>query len=586
MLRTHTCGDLTDKFIGQEVTIAGWVHSRRDHGELIFIDLRDAYGLTQVVFDPKDNRDLHTKSHELKSEYVIQVIGKVRKRPEGTENKKIPTGLIEIEAKSVEIFNASLTPPFEIDENINVSEEARLKYRYLDLRKPSMQKNLRLRYRITKIMRDYLDERKFVDVETPILTKSTPEGARDYLVPSRLNEGYFYALPQSPQLFKQILMVAGLDRYYQIARCFRDEDLRADRQPEFTQLDIEMSFIDEEDIYTLIEGLMARLFDELMGLKIKTPFPRLKYADAMKLYGSDKPDTRIPIQLREITDIVKNCNFNVFKTVINSGGSIIGFTGKDCASLSLSKINELTALCQSWGAKGLAHFKVEQDKLVSPIQKFFSKEELDAIVKALDAKPGDMMFFVADKKEVCHAALNALRIEIAKLMNLIDKSKFDLLWVVDFPLFKWNEEENRWESEHHPFTSCKKEDMHLFESGDLKNIRSKSYDLVINGMELASGSIRIHSREMQEKVFKVSGIKDEEAKVRFGFLLDAFRYGAPPHGGIAIGIDRFTTLFTKSDTIRDVIAFPKNQKAYCPMTSAPSEVDAKQLKELHIKIDK
>jgi len=586
MLRTHTCGDLNQTNVGQKVTLAGWVHSRRDHGELIFTDLRDAYGLTQVVFDPKENRDLHTAAHELRGEYVIRVTGTVRMRPEGTENKKLPTGMIEVNAGELQILNAALTPPFEVDDSTIVSEEARLKYRYIDLRRPFMQKNLRLRYKITKIMRDYLDERKFVDVETPILTKSTPEGARDYLVPSRLNPGYFFALPQSPQLFKQLLMVSGLDRYYQIARCFRDEDLRADRQPEFTQLDIEMSFIDEDDIYSLCEGLLARLFKETVGAEIKTPFRRMKYHEAMEKYGSDKPDLRIPIELKDVSDIVENADFNVFKTVVKSGGAVAAFAATGAGSFSLSKINELTAFCQNYGAKGLAWFKVEEGKVSSPIQKFFKKDEIDAIISRTGAKAGDMIFFMADKKEPAYQILGALRIEVAKNLNLIDKDKFEILWVVDFPLFKWNAEENRWESEHHPFTSFKEEDKALLDKGELKNIRSKSYDLVINGMELASGSIRIHNMETQEKIFKTIGIDEEEAKRRFGFLLEAFRYGAPPHGGIAIGLDRFTTLFTKSESIRDVIAFPKTQKAYCPMTSAPSVVDDKQLKELHIKREK
>ncbi|MDD5439362.1 MAG: aspartate--tRNA ligase [Candidatus Omnitrophica bacterium] len=583
MLRTHTCGELSEKNNGADVTLSGWVHSRRDHGELVFVDLRDAYGITQIVFDPKESRELHAQAEKLRSEFVIQVAGTVRLRPKGTENTKIPTGLIEIAARKMVILNQALTPPFEIDDTQTVSEEARLKYRYIDLRRPVMQRNLRLRHRMNKIMRDFLDEKKFVEVETPILTKSTPEGARDYLVPSRLNAGYFFALPQSPQLFKQILMVSGLDRYYQIARCFRDEDLRADRQPEFTQLDIEMSFIDEEDVFALCEELLVMLFKDLKGITLKTPFPRLPYREAMARYGSDKPDTRIPIELKDISSIVKACNFNVFKQVIGSGGSVIGLTGRGCAGFSRSKIDELTKLVQSWGAKGLAYFILEDGKVNSPIQKFFTQDELAAITGAMGAVPGDIMFFVADRKEVIYPALNALRIELARINKLIDHDKVDLLWVVDFPLFKYNEEEKRWESEHHPFTSLKTDDIPLIEKGDLGNIRSKSYDLVINGMEIASGSIRIHSKELQEKIFKTIGISGEEAAVRFGFLLDAFRYGAPPHGGIALGLDRFITIFTKSESIRDVIAFPKTQKAVCPMTSAPSTVDEKQLKELHIR---
>ena len=583
MLRTHTCGDLNNKHIGEETTLAGWVHSRRDHGELIFIDLRDRYGITQVVFDPKENRELHTKAHQLKSEYVIQVKGKVRPRPEGTENKKLSTGTIEVLSTGVEIFNESLTPPFEIDDSVTVSEETRLKYRYVDLRKPLIQRNLRLRHKMMKTMRDFLDEKDFMEVETPILTKSTPEGARDYLVPSRQNVGKFYALPQSPQLFKQLLMVSGFDRYFQIARCFRDEDLRADRQPEFTQLDIEMSFIEEDDMFSLCEEMLSLLVKKVMDIEIKTPFPRLRYADAMKRFGTDKPDMRIPIELKELTDIFKNCGFNVFKQVLSGGDSIIGFRAKDCASFSLSKINELTKLVQGWGAKGLAYFKIEKDKIQSPIQKFFTKEELDALLSITGAEAGDMIFIVADTKDTAYPALSALRIEIAKIKDMIDKDKFDFLWVVDFPLFKYNAEEKRWDSEHHPFTSCSPEDIPLLEKGEYGKVRSRSYDLVINGTEIASGSIRIHSRVLQEKIFQVIGIGSEEAEKRFGFLTDAFRYGAPPHGGIAFGLDRFITLFTKSDSIRDVIAFPKTQKGICPMTNAPSDVDEKQLKELHIK---
>ena len=584
MLRTHTCGELNEKNIGSEVKLAGWVHSRRDHGGLIFIDLRDAYGITQIVFDPGRSKEIHDRAQSLRSEFVIGITGTVDRRPEGTENNKLPTGAIEVSSTKLEVLNPSATPPFEVDDAAAVSEESRLKYRYLDLRRPVMQKNMRVRYKITKIMRDYLDDQKFVDVETPVLTKSTPEGARDYLVPSRLNAGMFYALPQSPQLFKQILMVSGLDRYYQIARCFRDEDLRADRQPEFTQLDMEMSFVDEEDIYGLCEGLLKRIFNEIAGIDVKTPFEKLGYGEAMARFGTDKPDLRIPIELKDLTGAVEKCGFNVFKNVIKAGGRVMGFAVTGAASLSLSKINELIAFAQNYGAKGLAYLKIEEGKVSSPIQKFFKPEELDAIIGAAGAKPGDMIFIVADAVTVAYQALGALRIELAGMFGLIDKSAFRPLWVVDFPLFKFNKDDNRWESEHHPFTACKAEDAALIERGEYAGVRSKSYDLVINGMELASGSIRIHSRVLQEKIFKVIGISDDEAKRRFGFLLDAFRYGAPPHGGIAIGLDRFTTLFTGSESIRDVIAFPKTQKAYCPMTSAPSEVDEKQLRELHIKL--
>jgi len=583
MYRTHTCGELNESNINEKVSLSGWVHSRRDHGGLIFIDLRDAYGITQVVFDPKANRSLHDAAHALRSEYVVRISGTVRNRPDGTVNKKITTGMIEIVVDTLDILNESLTPPFEIDDTVEVSEETRLKYRYIDLRKPKMQSNLRLRHKIMKVMRDYLDDRGFIEIETPILTKSTPEGARDYLVPSRLNPGRFYALPQSPQLFKQILMVAGSDRYFQIARCFRDEDLRADRQPEFTQLDIEMSFVTENDIYELCEGLLARLFKEAAGIDMKLPFKRLKYQEAMDKYGTDKPDTRIPVELSDVTDIFKDCGFNVFKNVIKSGGRVKGFSGKGCADMSLSKINELTEFCQEYGAKGLAWLKIEKDKVSSPIRKFFKKEELDALIKAVGAEEGDIIFLVADKIDVVNQALGALRVRLAKEKGWIDNSSIDIIWIVDFPLFKYNADEKRWESEHHPFTSCHEEDISLLDKGEYDSIRSRSYDLVINGMELASGSIRIHSRSMQEKMFKLIGISEEESTKRFGFLMEAFKYGAPPHGGIAFGLDRFLTLFTKSESIRDVIAFPKTQKGVCHMTQAPSDVDDIQLRELHIK---
>jgi len=586
MLRTYTCGELREGHIGKEATLCGWVHSRRDHGDLIFTDIRDAYGITQVVFDPAEDRDLHIEAHKLRGEYVVQVVGLVRNRPEGTLNSKIPTGMIEVLARKIHILNVSDTPPFEIDESTNVSEEMRIKYRYIDLRKPLMQQNLRMRHRATKIIRDYMDEKTFVDVETPILTKSTPEGARDYLVPSRVNKGHFYALPQSPQLFKQILMVAGLDRYYQIARCFRDEDLRADRQPEFTQLDIEMSFIEEDDIFSLCEGLIGKLFKKIAGIDIPLPFPRIAYRDALRRFGTDKPDTRIPVELKEVTEVVRQTNFNVFKNVIKSGGIIVGLRGIGCASLSLSKINELISQAQELGAKGLAYLKIEEDKIQSPIQKFFKKEELDSLVSALGGQPGDILFFVADKKEICYQVLGAVRLVIAKLKDLTEKDRFDFLWVTDFPLFKYNDDEKHWESEHHPFTSCKDDDVHLLDKGDYANIRSQSYDLVINGVEMASGSIRIHSRDIQKKIFDVIGIQEEEAQARFGFLMDAFKFGAPPHGGIALGLDRFITLFTKSESIRDVIAFPKTQRAICPMTGAPSLIDEKQLTELQIRIIK
>lgn len=587
MLRTNTCGELNEKDIGKTVALCGWVGSRRDHGNLIFIDLRDGYGLTQVVFNPKSHSEAHKEAEGLRSEFVVRVEGKVERRPAGSDNTKIATGLIEVHAEKIEILNKAATPPFEIVDDILVTEEARLKYRYLDLRRRSMQNNLRLRHKTCKLARDYFDEKGFVEVETPILTKSTPEGARDYLVPSRVNRGMFYALPQSPQLFKQILMVAGLDRYFQIAKCFRDEDLRADRQPEFTQFDIEMSFVEEDDIFALSEGLMKKLFKGAIGADLETPFPRLKYAEAMARFGCDKPDTRFGMELVEITGMVRGCAFKIFQDVIKNKGRIVALNAKGCASYSRSQIDELIEFVKEYGAKGLANFKAEKGALSSQIDKFFTAEELASVRKGLHAEDGDMIFIVADKYKVVYDSMAALRRLLGKRLGMIDEKRFNFLWVTDFPLFKYNEEEKRWESEHHPFTSVNREDIKLLEKGEsLDKVRSRSYDLVINGSEIGSGSIRIHERKLQELIFKTIGIGEEEAKTRFGFLLDAFKYGAPPHGGVAFGLDRLMTLFAGCESIRDVIAFPKTQKAYCPMTNAPSTVDEKQLNELGIKIKK
>ncbi|MBP7056277.1 MAG: aspartate--tRNA ligase [Candidatus Omnitrophica bacterium] len=587
MLRTHTCGELTIKDVGKAVTLCGWVGPRRDHGNIIFIDLRDGYGLTQIVFNPETDPEVHRTGEELRAEFVVRVAGKVEKRPDGTENAKLATGAIELHVKNIEILNKSQTPPFEIVDAASVTEEARLKYRYLDLRRSVMQKSLRLRHKVCKAARDYFDGRNFVEVETPILTKSTPEGARDYLVPSRVNPGMFYALPQSPQLFKQILMVSSFDRYFQIAKCFRDEDLRADRQPEFTQFDIEMTFVTEEDIYEVSEGLMKRLFKEAIGVDLPIPFPRLKYSDAMKRFGCDKPDTRFGLELSEITDIVKDCQFKVFQDVVQKGGKVIAINAKGCGSYSRGQIDQLIEFVKEYGAKGLANFKVDKGTLASQIDKFFSKVELESIKKACAAEDGDMIFIVADKPKTAYDAMSTLRKYLGKKLGLIDEKKFNFLWVTDFPLFQWNEEEKRWESEHHPFTSVYPEDIKMLEEGkDLGLVRSRSYDLVINGTEIGSGSIRIHQQKLQELIFRTIGIDDEQARVRFGFLLDAFKFGAPPHGGVAFGLDRLMTLFLGCESIRDVIAFPKTQKAVCPMTNAPSPVDEKQLTELNIKIRK
>lgn len=587
MLRTHTCGELRKTDVGKTVTLCGWVGPRRDHGNLIFIDLRDGYGITQIVFNPKTDPEVHKQGELLRAEFVVRVTGQVENRPEGTVNAKLPTGETELAVHKIEVLNKSLTPPFEIVETVNVTEESRLKYRYLDLRRQVMQKNMRLRHKVCKSARDYFDSRSFVEVETPILTKSTPEGARDYLVPSRVNPGMFYALPQSPQLFKQILMVSGFDRYFQIAKCFRDEDLRADRQPEFTQFDIEMTFVTEEDIFEVSEGLMKKLFKDAVGIDLKTPFPRLSYKEAMARFGCDKPDTRFGLELVEITDIVKDCKFKVFQDCVAKGGKAIALNAKLCGGYSRGQIDQLVEFVKEYGAKGLANFKVEAGKLSSQIDKFFSKTELEAICKALSASDGDMIFIVADKKKVAYDSMAALRRFLGRKLNLIDDKRFDFLWVTEFPLFQWNEEEKRWESEHHPFTSLHADDIKMLKEGkDLGNIRSRSYDLVVNGTEIGSGSIRIHQEDIQELIFKTIGITDEQAKLRFGFLLDAFKFGAPPHGGVAFGLDRLMTLFLGCESIRDVIAFPKTQKAFCPMTNAPSPVDDRQLKELNINIHK
>ena len=578
---------MNDKAIGKTVTLCGWVGGRRDHGSLIFIDVRDGYGLTQIVFNPQDSAELHAKAEELRAEFVVKVTGVVEKRPAGTENPKLPTGAIEVRAGAMEVLNKAATPPFEIADNINVTEESRLRYRYLDLRRSYMQKALRLRHKVCKLARDYFDDNNFVEVETPILTKSTPEGARDYLVPSRVNPGMFYALPQSPQLFKQILMVASFDRYFQIAKCFRDEDLRADRQPEFTQFDLEMSFVTEEDVYGICEGLMKKLFKGAIGVDLKTPFPRLKHADVMARFGCDKPDTRFGLELVEITDIVKDCQFKIFQEAIKKLGKVIAINAKGCGGYSRGQTDQLIEFVKEYGAKGLANFKADKGTLASQIDKFFSKPELEAIGKALGAADGDMIFIVADSKKVAYDSMAALRRKLGRDLNLIDDKRFDFLWVTDFPLFQYNDEEKRWESEHHPFTSVHPDDIKLLEKGEsLDKVRSRSYDLVINGTEIGSGSIRIHDRGLQELIFKTIGIDEETAKIRFGFLLDAFRYGAPPHGGFAFGLDRLMTFYMGCDSIRDVIAFPKTQKAFCPMTNAPSQVDAKQLDELNIKIKK
>ena len=584
MNRTNYCGEIRKIDLGKTVSLKGWVHRRRDHGGLIFIDLRDREGIVQVVFNPDRRGNVHSMAHELRSEYVISVSGEVSPRPSGTENTKLPTGEIEILANQMEILNISKTPPFAIDEETEVAETLRLKYRYLDLRRDSLRDNLQFRYRFIRSVREFLHEKGFIDVETPFLTKSTPEGARDYLVPSRLNPGHFYALPQSPQLFKQILMVAGFDRYYQIVKCFRDEDLRADRQPEFTQIDLEMSFVEREDVLSLMEEMLKFAFKETKGVDLVTPFPRMSYSDVIDRYGIDKPDIRFGLELKDITDIASEVEFRVFKQTIEQKGIVKGFAAKGQAGLSRRELDELTEFAKGYGAQGLAWIKVTENGFESPITKFFSQGRLNSISLRLGAEVGDLMIFVADKSKVVNDTLAQLRLLIGNRLNLINKDEFKFLWVLDFPLLELDEEEKRYVAMHHPFTSPVIEDIPFLESDPLR-VRAKAYDIVMNGSEIGGGSIRIHSRDIQRKMFERLGIGEEEANVKFGFLLEALEYGAPPHGGIAFGLDRIIMLMTGAESIRDVIAFPKTQKGICPMTDAPSLVEKRQLKELHLKTE-
>ncbi|MFH1778898.1 MAG: aspartate--tRNA ligase [Candidatus Omnitrophota bacterium] len=584
MRRTHTCGELTKKDIGKKVLLCGWVHKRRDHGGLIFIDLRDREGITQIVFNPKKSKDLHEAAGALRSEYVIAIEGEVEKRPKGTENPRLKTGEVEVAINKLIVLNPSLTPPFEIEDEGQISEELRFTYRFLDLRRKPSRDRIFIRHKIYQAIRNFLDKEGFIEVETPILTKSTPEGARDYLVPSRLNPGKFYALPQSPQLFKQILMAAGFDKYFQIAKCFRDEDLRADRQPEFTQLDMEMSFVNEEDIFDITERLMKDIFKKTIGVDLKIPFPRLKYHEAMERFGTDKPDTRFEMELVDLTDILKGSEFQAFEKVVSQTEGIIkGLNLKGKANLSRSDIDSLIQLAVQSGAKGLTYLKVSDSGIESPIAKFFKDKRLKMAIKKMAAKKGDLVLLIADKKGTANDALSQLRLAIAQKFNLIKKYRFDFLWVTEFPLFKYNEEERRWESEHHPFTAPFEEDLPFIEK-EPKKVRARAYDLVLNGVEVGSGSIRIHDKSTQSRIFKAIGLSDEEAKNRFGFLLEAFSYGTPPHGGIAPGLDRLIAMMTNATSIREVIAFPKTQKAVCFLTGAPSDVSEQQLKELGFQI--
>ncbi len=587
MLRTHTCGELREEHIGQTATLCGWVDSYRDHGGGLFVDLRDRYGVTQVVFNPPDTSEaIIEASKALRAEYVIKVTGNVAHRPEGMTNTKLATGAIELRDTELEVLNKCLVPPVSPSGTDVPNEDLRLKHRYLDLRRPEMQQVMLLRGRMINSMRNYCADLGFVDVETPVLGRSTPEGARDYLVPSRVHEGMFYALPQSPQLYKQILMVAGYDRYMQVARCFRDEDLRADRQPEFTQLDLEMSFVDADDVIGVIDGLVAKLAKEELGIDVPTPLPRMTYDEAMERFGHDAPDLRFGLEVVECTDLAEECDFGVFKNVAKSGGRVRAINVKNGLSqYSRRGIDGLTEFVKEFGAKGLAWFKVEEDgALGGTITKFFTPELLVEFGKRMSAEPGDLILFSADKFAATCRVLHALRTKIGREMKLYDVDAMNFSWVVEFPMFDFDEEEKCWQAMHHPFTAPLEKDLaHL--GDDPGKCRAQAYDLVINGSEAGGGTIRIHDAAVQEKVFGLLGIDKESAQERFGFLLDALQYGAPPHGGIALGIDRTVMLFGKLESIRDCIAFPKTQKAADLMTEAPGEVDAKQLQELHVKID-
>ncbi|MHA7137177.1 aspartate--tRNA ligase [Rossellomorea arthrocnemi] len=583
--RTAYCGDITESYIGEKITIKGWVQKRRDLGGLIFIDLRDREGIVQVVFNPDLSGEALALAEKIRNEYVLSVTGTVVARGEGTVNPNLKTGKVEIHVEEVQIINEAKTPPFMIDDQMEVSDDVRLKYRYVDLRRPAMMETLRMRHNVTTSFRTFLNENGFLDVETPILTKSTPEGARDYLVPSRVHQGEFYALPQSPQIFKQLLMVSGFDRYYQIARCFRDEDLRADRQPEFTQIDMEMSFMDTEQIISLVEDMMKKLMNDVKDLNVQLPFQRMTYDDAMSRYGSDKPDTRFGMELIDVSEIVKESGFKVFAGAVASGGQVKLINVKGGASqYSRKDIDGLTEFVARFGAKGLAWLKVEEEGLKGPISKFVTEEDAAQISASANAEAGDLLLFVADKKSVVADALGALRLKLGKELKLIDETKFNFLWVTDWPLLEFDEGENRYYAAHHPFTMPVREDLERFET-DPSSVRAEAYDLVLNGYELGGGSLRIYERDIQEKMFKVLGFSKEEAEKQFGFLLEAFEYGTPPHGGIALGLDRLVMLLAGRTNLRDTIAFPKTASASCVLTDAPGEVSEAQLKELSLSLD-
>ena len=585
MRRTHTCCELGANDAGAEVVLMGWVQRRRDHGGVIFVDLRDRDGITQVVFNPEVSSMVHEKAHVLRSEYVIGIRGKVEKRLEGMANPNLKTGEIEVFATELNIFNAAETPPFMIEDNVDVSENVRLKYRHIDLRRTLLQKNIINRHRAAASVRQYLNSRRFIDIETPVLTRSTPEGARDYLVPSRVNPGLFYALPQSPQIFKQLLMIAGFDRYYQIVKCFRDEDLRADRQPEFTQIDMEMSFVGEDEVMDIAQGLMVKLFKDVLDIDLNVPFPRLSYEDAVGRFGLDKPDIRFGLELVDISDIVEKAGFKVFSDAVNKGGKVKALNAKGCLNFTRKEIDDLADYVSVYRAKGLAWIKVHEESWQSPIAKFFSDEEKEALARKIDMQAGDLVFFVADQPKVVDEALGHLRNLLGKKLGLIQENTFSFVWVTRFPLLEYDENEKRYQALHHPFTAPLEEDYDLLEKDPL-SVRSRAYDLVLNGSEIGGGSIRIHQKNLQERVFEALGMDRKTYEEKFGFLLSALDSGAPPHGGIAFGFDRLVMILCGQSSIRDVIPFPKTQKAACLLTNAPSEAGKAQLEELSLRIKK